>query len=216
MARILFDLDGTLIDSAADIQAGVALMLTEEGREALDLPTIISFIGNGLPHLVKLVIGATGLDMADHARLTERTLHHYETVSGTATTIYPGVVSALNDLTAAGHVLGICTNKPETAAHAILEKLGFTQFQSLIGGDTLPQRKPDPAPLFAAAEPLGDGPIIFVGDTEVDAETARATDVPLMLFTNGYRKTDVSQFCHTRAFDHFDQLPGLINEVLST
>ncbi|MCB2116290.1 MAG: phosphoglycolate phosphatase [Rhodobacteraceae bacterium] len=210
MARIVFDLDGTLIDSAPDIHAAVALTLGEEGRAPLSPETILSFVGNGLPHLVGLVIGAAGLDPARHADLTARTLAHYNAVSGQRTVPYPGVAAALAALAAAGHALGICTNKPEAPARHILAFLGLGPFDVVVGGDSLAARKPDPAPLHAALAALAPGPAIFVGDSEIDAETAERAGVLFLLFTEGYRKAPVADLPHAARFSDFAELPALV------
>ena len=209
-ARIVFDLDGTLIHSAPDIHTACARMLQEEGIAPLDLATITSFVGNGLPHLVKLVIEATPLDMADHAALSQRVLDHYNAVSGDLTRPYDGVLAAVDQLAAQGHRLGVCTNKPEGPARDILHKTGLDRFDCVIGGDSLPQRKPDPAPLLKAFQALGDGPVLYVGDSEVDAETAHRAEVPFLLFTEGYRKAAVDTLPHRDRFDDFTQLPRLV------
>lgn len=215
MARIVFDLDGTLIDSAPDIHAAANKMLTEEGIAPLDLATITSFIGNGLPHLVKLVMETTGLDMDRHADLSARVLAHYNAASSDLTVPYPGLLSALAALAAQGHAMGVCTNKPEEPARAVLRDLDLGPFDVVIGGDSLPQRKPDPAPLHAAFDALGSGPVVYVGDSEVDAATAHAAGVPFLLFTEGYRKTPVDQLPHWATFDHFDALPDVVARALA-
>lgn len=214
-AAIVFDLDGTLIDSAPDIHAAVNKMLTEEGISPLDLAKVTSFVGNGLPHLVMLTIRETGLDMDRHDALTQRVLDYYNADSCTLTRPYPGVHKALTSLVATGHQLGLCTNKPEAPARAILEQMAFDQFLSVIGGDSLPQRKPDPAPLHATFDALQDGPMIYVGDSEVDAETAHRANVPFFLFTEGYRKTPISELPHAATFDDFSTLPDLISDLLT-
>ncbi|MDA7427911.1 phosphoglycolate phosphatase [Primorskyibacter aestuariivivens] len=215
MARIVFDLDGTLIDSAGEIHAAVQRMLDEVGGPTLDLPTVTGFVGNGLPKLVERVIRATGLDMARHADLTDRVLSHFNALGGSMTAPYPGVMQALSQLRSDGHALAICTNKPEAPARHILETLGFAPFDAVVGGDTLPTRKPDPDMLWAAAEALGDGPLIYVGDSDVDAETAERAQVPFLLFTEGYRKSAVEALYHTARFDRFDDLPDLVAGTLS-
>lgn len=214
-ARIVFDLDGTLIHSAPDIHAACARMLEEEGIAPLDLATITSFVGNGLPHLVKLVIGATPLDMADHAALSQRVLDHYNAVSGELTRPYDGVLAALDALAAQGHRLGVCTNKPEAPARDILRLMGLDRLDCVIGGDSLPQRKPDPAPLHHAFQALGEGPALYVGDSEVDVETAHRAGVPFLLFTEGYRKTPIAELPHHASFDDFAGLSALVARALA-
>lgn len=210
MKTIVFDLDGTLIDSAPDIRAAVNLMLEGEGLAALDLATITSFIGNGLPHLVKLVIGACGIGLARHPALTAIVLEHYNAGDSALTTLYPGVREVLKTLHRDGHKLGLCTNKPIEPTRDILEHFGLTElFSVVIGGDSLTRRKPHPAPLLAALKALG-GPGIYVGDSEVDSETAQRAEIPFALFTEGYRKTPVAVLPHDWSFSDFASLPAIV------
>lgn len=212
--HLVFDLDGTLIDSAPDIHAAVARMLVDEGQAALDLAVVTSFIGHGLPKLVERVIGRVGLDMGQHPRLTKATLDHYTAASSDLTRPYPGVVAALEGFLQAGHAMALCTNKPEAPARAILRDLGLERFfRVVIGGDSLPVTKPDPAPLHACIAALGGGATVYVGDSEVDAATAAAARVPFALFTEGYRKTPVADLPHEVAFADFAQLSGLLAQM---
>jgi len=219
MSAIVFDLDGTLIDSAPDIHAAANRMLAGEDQAPLDLPTVISFVGNGLPKLVERIMRLRGLDMGQHQRLTKVTLDHYAghgaDVGAALTRIYPGVQTALRQLQDQGHTLGICTNKPEAPARSILNDLklaGF--FDVVVGGDTFAVNKPDPAPLLNVFNDLMQQPHIYVGDSEVDAETAQRAQVPFLLFTEGYRKSPVASVPHTALFSHFSELPDLIGELL--
>lgn len=211
--KVIFDLDGTLVDSAVDIQAAVNAMLAEEGQPQMDRATVQSFVGNGMPRLVERVMGARGMDPARHLALTKATLAHY---AGGAklTRCYPGVPQALGALVAAGHGLGICTNKPEAAARAVLADLDLTGFfKAVVGGDRLLVAKPDPAPLQLCLQELGGGEVVFVGDSEVDAETARAAAVPFLLHTEGYRKSPVVALPHHAAFADFAALSGLVADL---
>lgn len=211
MGLVVFDLDGTLIDSAPDIQAAANRMLDEQGIDPLDLPTIISFIGNGLPKLVERVMQRVGLDMARHTELTAITLAHYNAATTELTRPYSGVEAALQDLQAAGHVLALCTNKPEAPARAILRDLRIEQyFNAVVGGDTLDVKKPDPEPLLYILRHLGAAQAVYVGDSEVDAETAQRADVRFALFTEGYRKTPVNMIPHQDRFSDFAVLPGIV------
>lgn len=209
--NIVFDLDGTLVDSAPDIHAAVARMLADEGRTALDLATITAFIGNGLPKLVERVISRVGMDMTEHPRLTKATLDHYNAASSDLTQPYPGVIEALVALQGAGYAMGVCTNKPAAPARAILRDLGLDAFfSSVIGGDSLTVTKPDPAPLHACIAALGGGQTIYVGDSEVDAATAAAAAVPFALFTEGYRKSPIAELPHDVTFADFRTLPAVV------
>ncbi len=208
---VIFDLDGTLIDSVPDLHAAVAKMLAGEGRAALAMDVVQGFVGHGLPTLVARVMDHCGIDRADHPRLTAATLAHYNADPATLTRTYPGVMAALQALHAAGHPLGLCTNKPEAPARAILRAFGMEAlFSSVIGGDTLGITKPDPAPLHACHAALGGGAALYVGDSEVDAATAQAAGMRFALFTEGYRKTPVDQMPHDLAFADFADLPAMV------
>ena len=208
---VVFDLDGTLIDSAPDIHATANAVLAAEGLDPLDLPTVRGFIGHGLPHLVERLLGAHGLSDPDRAaRMAAGFGARYETAVG-LTRPYPGAPEALRALAAQGHVLGLCTNKPAAAARAVLRHLGLlAPFAAVVGGDSAPRRKPAPEPLQMAVAACGGGPALFVGDSEVDAETARAARMPFLLYTRGYRKAPVERLPHAAAFDDFAALPGLV------
>lgn len=209
--RVIFDLDGTLVDSAADIQAAVNGMLAGEGQPPMNRAQVVSFVGNGLPRLVERVMQARGMDLARHLALTKAVLAQY-TDGPKLTRCYPGVVAALKALQAAGQVLGICTNKPERAARVVLDDLGLAGFfGSVVGGDRLLVNKPDPEPLQLCLRELGGGSAVFVGDSEVDAETAVAAGMPFLLYTEGYRKGPVESLPHHQAFADWALLPGLVD-----
>ncbi|MEQ9693370.1 phosphoglycolate phosphatase [Shimia sp. SDUM112013] len=214
MPVVIFDLDGTLIDSAPDIQAAVNQMLAEEGQGPLDLPTVTGFIGNGLPKLVERVIDHLGLDMAQHARLTADTLAIYNSASAAQTRLYPQVRETLDTLRAEGHRLGICTNKPHGPALHVLLQLDLADlFDVVVGGDSTERKKPDPLPLQRVMDEMKTGQVLYVGDSEIDAETAVRAGVPFALFTEGYRKQPVSDMPHDHAFDDFADLPRIARAV---
>ncbi|QDC10750.1 phosphoglycolate phosphatase [Oceanicola sp. D3] len=213
MARIVFDLDGTLIDSAPDIHAGANVLLEAEGVEPITLADTHSFIGQGASVFIEKVRRARGIAESEHARMLAAFVASYETLV-TRTKVYPGVVAALEALRAGGHSLGICTNKPLVPCKAVLAHLDLTRFfATILGGDSLPTHKPDPAPLEAAFAALGEGPAIYVGDSEVDAETARRAGVPFLLFTEGYRKAEVAALPHRAAFSDYTKLAGLVRKL---
>ncbi|GAB4361369.1 MAG: phosphoglycolate phosphatase [Kiloniellaceae bacterium] len=212
---MVFDLDGTLVDSVPDIHAAVAAFLGERGHAPLDLATVTGFVGNGVPVLLERVLRAVG--EADGPAAVAAALPRFNAIYGAApaalSRLYPGVPEALAALSAEGFALGVCTNKPVEPARRMLAELGIAGFfAALTGGDSLPQRKPDPAPLRHTAGLLNVelAAVTYVGDSEVDAATAAAAAVRFVLFTEGYRKTPVAEIAHHAALDHFSALPGTI------
>lgn len=216
MSAIVFDLDGTLVDSAPDIRAIANTVLTEHDLPPLSMAQTRQFIGNGAGRFVARMMVASGLapdapgGAETQARMLARFMALYETVFH-ETAPYPGAVAALDTLAARGYRLGICTNKPAHATRALLDHLGLLdRFDTVIAGDTLPVKKPDPAPLDAAFAALGGAALLYVGDSEVDAQTAQAAGLHFALFTEGYRKSPLAQVPHDLAFSHHDALPALV------
>ena len=213
--NLVFDLDGTLIDSAPQIHAATNKVFGARGLPEFSQATVRGFIGNGVGVLVARLMAHQGLDAdpALHADLVENFIRIYEEAFD-LTTLYPRVSTTLVALAEAGHRLAICTNKPEGPARAVLRHFDLAPlFPVLIGGDTLPQRKPDPAPLHAALDRLGPGKALFIGDSEVDAETAAAAGVSLALFTGGYRRAAPDTLGARIIFDDHAALPGLVTHL---
>jgi phosphoglycolate phosphatase len=212
---LIFDLDGTLIDSAPDIHATANKVFAARGLPPFSFETVRGFIGNGVGVLVARLLAHQGLpDSGEiHAELVEDFIKNYEEAVD-LTKLYPQVYDALETLAALGHPMAICTNKPWAPARAVLRHFDLLQhFPIVIGGDSLAQRKPDPAPLLAAQAQLAVVSVLFVGDSEVDAETARRADVPLALFTEGYRNSPVEAFGAKLVFSDYAALPALIQHL---
>lgn len=212
---VLFDLDGTLIDSVADIHGLANAALADEGLAPLGLETVRGFIGRGVPHLVDRLLAAHGIaDPARAARMAALIAARYDDAVE-LTQVYPGVRGALDRLQAQGHVLGICTNKPASAAGAILRHLGLLDaFPVVIGGDSLDRRKPDPAPLLAAWRACGTGAAVYVGDSEVDAACAEAAGLPFILYEHGYRQAPAEALPHAAILGDFADLPETVARLL--
>ena len=214
MRAVVFDLDGTLIDSAPDIHASINLMLADFGYDALDLETVTSFIGNGLPKLVERTMKHHSIDLAYHAEMTQAALAHYKANTSGLTKLYDGVLPALKTLRQGGHRLGLCTNKPHGPAISVLREFKMIPlFDYVIGGDSLSTRKPNPEMLFTVINALGAERVLYVGDSEVDYETAQNAGVPFALFTQGYRKHSLDYFESALCFDRFENLPDLVQNL---
>lgn len=216
---VVFDLDGTLIDSAPDIHATVNAVLRLHGTRPLTLDQVRSFIGGGVDVLWRRIVAATDLPIEAHRDLVASFMTRYHHATA-LTRLYPHVTESLGVLADRGYPLGICTNKPMGPTRAILDHFGIAGiFGAVVAGDSLPQKKPDPAPLLAAFHQLGGDPLrphgIYVGDSEFDAECARNTVVPFLLFTHGYRNTPLDDMICTASFDDFAALPLLVEENAS-
>jgi phosphoglycolate phosphatase len=202
----VFDLDGTLIDSAPDIHGAANAALAEHGLPQLTMAQTRGFIGHGAAVFFTRVRATFGIDDTMQEPLMDTFLKRYETAVH-LTHCYPGAVACLETLKDAGLVLGLCTNKPIRPTHAVLDHLDLTRFFDVVlGGDSLSVRKPDPAPLFHCIDALGGKSTLYVGDSEVDAETADRAKVPFALYVEGYRKTALEDLPHELAFDQFADL----------
>lgn len=216
MKAAVFDLDGTLVDSAPDIHAAACAMLDDAGLPPISLAQARSFVGHGAPVFIERLAQALDLppDPGLRQRLLDGFLARYETAVQLSR-LYPGVRGLLAALAAGGWRLGLCTNKPIGPTRAVLAHFGLGgTFSSVIGGDSLAVRKPDPAPLRHVIAELKAAHPVFVGDSEVDAETARTAGVPFALFTRGYRTTPVAELVHAHAFDRFDTLAEALERLV--
>ncbi len=215
---IIFDLDGTLVDSAPDLHAISNAVLAAHGHAPLTLEEVTSFIGNGIPKLVERCFRAVDSPLEGKAleSATAMFLEKYAEAPAKHSTFYPGVLETLDKLKEQGFVLGICTNKTEKMADLIVKEMGVSSyFACVAGGDRIKEKKPAPEPLINCAREMGCKPenIIFVGDSETDAATAENADVSFILFTEGYRKIKASELYHQALYCRFSHLPHLVRHV---
>lgn len=172
----LFDLDGTLVDSVADLATAVNLLRAELSLPALDIPTVRGYVGDGATFLVKRSL-PDGL--YSKARL-QRFLAHYAEHLLETTHVYPGIREFLAERQAAGAKMAVVTNKPHRLSTRLLAGLALDDyFPVVIGGDSLAQKKPDPLPVCFALEQLGVAPdrAILIGDHHTDLAAGRAAGI---------------------------------------
>ena len=189
---ILFDLDGTLIDTAPDIAAAVGATLRDLDRPLLHASEVRSYIGRGVDVLLHRVLtgardGSAALDV--HRQAREVFLDHYDTHNGRTAVVYPGVREGIAHARRLGLRLGCVTNKYQGFSESLLAQVGLADaFELVLGGDALPKGKPDPLPLLHAASLLGIDPAacLMIGDSSNDALAARAAGMPVVLVDYGY------------------------------
>jgi phosphoglycolate phosphatase len=212
MSRFLlvFDLDGTLVDSAPDLHAALNQMLRECGHPALSLLQVKRMIGDGVPALVARALAASGANPHEFAAALPRFLDLYEANAVRLSRPYPKVPETLASLRRRGYRTSICTNKPQRATIAVIEGLGLSEFfDEIAGGDCFPVKKPDPGHLLGLISKLGGQPeaSAMIGDSENDAAVARAAGVPLVLMRYGYARVDPESLAADALLDHFAELP---------
>ena len=209
---IIFDLDGTLIDSLADIHVALNKVLKMRGAKPLDLATVRGFIGKGSANLVRRALKEKRLpnDAESCAAGLSDFLDIYSAGAAQLTHVFDGVRDSLTRLSDQNFKLGICTNKPLQPTKIVLGQFGLSNFFSNITcGDQLSSRKPNPEMLHHAMAALGAESCLFVGDSEVDRHTAAAAAQPFALFTKGYRKTSIEALAPEYYFDDFSRLPAI-------
>lgn len=216
---VVFDLDGTLIDSAPDLRLAANHLLAENGRAPLTVGQVIKMVGDGVRKLVERAFAATGdaVSGADLDALGERFLHFYEGHAADLSRPFPGAEAAVAHLHGQGCVLGVCTNKPRQPALEILDALGLGGYiHTVLGGDSLDGiRKPDPRHLLATIERLGatPGEAVMVGDNENDVAVARAAGVPVIAVTFGYARGAPEDLGADLLIDHFDELAEALGRL---
>jgi phosphoglycolate phosphatase len=218
LARLVFDLDGTLVHSAPTMTAAANALFADLGRPPVPEATVLGFVGHGMRRLVARLLDHAGLPGHDVDAALARYRARYEADPLTGTTPYLGVPAALAHLAADGHGLAVCTQKPDAPARAILAGLGLMPpVTGFTGGDSLPGvLKPDPRLFAHAADQLPPGPAVMVGDSETDAATARAAGVPFLLHARGYNALAPEDLGADGVFEAWDALPGLVGLVAAT
>ena len=216
---VIFDLDGTLIDSAPDLHAALNRLMAMEGRRLLKIDEVVRMIGDGVPKLVERGYQATG-ELPNNVELNKKIEHFiedYEKNSTNLTTLFPNVTETLKVLIKNQVQLGICTNKPQAATLKVLQHFGLTKiFQAVVGGDQLQGvRKPDPRHLMATLDILNVMPkdVVMVGDSPNDIGVAINAGVTSVAVSFGYRRVPVIEMGATHIIDNFADLVGVLNTI---
>ena len=196
-SAIALDLDGTLLDTVHDLAAATNAMLAEMGHAPLPGDAIRAMIGKGMANLVARALAAArgvpaaAIDAASRDAALVRYQAHYASILGRGTLLFPGMIEGLVALRAMGFPLAVVTNKASRFVAPHLDHAGIAQhFALVIGGDTLPTRKPEPGPLLHVAEFFGIPPsrLLMVGDSVNDVAAARAAGCPVLVLPYGYNE----------------------------
>ena len=205
---VAFDLDGTLAETAPDLTASLNHVLVELGRDPIAAESVRDMVGHGARALIRSGLAATGTvseTMVDEG--FPIFLDYYGAHIADGSYAFPGVEKALDELAARGVALAICTNKVESLAVKFVDAMGWNdRFAAIIGGDTMPTNKPDPAPVREAIRRAGGGRAAFVGDSISDTGAARNAGIPCVALTFGFRDRPAEELGADALIDHFDQL----------
>ena len=208
---IVFDLDGTLADTAGDLLATLNFILTRDGLAPVTEAEARRMVGMGARHLIKRGFDQAGAPVSS-ARLDDlfhEFLSHYEENIAVHTRLFPGVERALDRFEAAGFTFAVCTNKIEKPSVKLLKALGVAErFRAICGQDTFAWWKPDPRALLSTLDLAGGAPgrAIMVGDSKTDIDTAKAAGVPVVAVDFGYTDVHVNELGPDHVISHFDSL----------
>ena len=216
-ATIVFDLDGTLVDTAPDLCASLNHALAVLGRPGVPADSVRHMVGHGARRLLEKGLAASGpstLELVEAGMPSF--LSYYAANIAVGSRPYPGVEAALDALAAAGCRLAICTNKPVALSEALVAALGWSgRFAANLGFDSVPRPKPDAGHLLATIAAAGGDPAtsVFVGDSITDTTTARAAGVPVVAVSFGFSDRPAADLGAGALIDHYDQLLAALTAV---
>lgn len=213
---IVFDLDGTLVDTAPDLTNALNDVLVRRGHAPVSGEAIRACVGHGAKAMIEAALRRGGAD-GDLDRMLAEFLVHYEANIAAESRPYPGAVAALEGLAAEGATLAVCTNKREHLSRKLLQELDLARyFAGLAGRDTFAVSKPDPGHLLGTIE-LAGGPrrAVMIGDSDIDVMTANAAAVPIVLARFGYGPPPQDGTRPDASIDHFDELRPRLESLLA-
>jgi len=217
---IVFDLDGTLVDTAPDLISALNFVLDREGLPPMPLASARNMIGAGARRLIERGLEAEGRAMTvkDIDRMTADFIDYYAEHIADASRPFEGLESALDDLSARGFLLAVCTNKLEWLSKRLLDQLELSsRFAAICGADTFGVSKPDPAILQQTVARAGGAMVstIMVGDAGTDIGVARRAGVPVIGVSFGYTDVPIAELKPDRLIHHMRDLPGAVGELNS-
>lgn len=212
---LVFDLDGTLVDTAPDLVAATNHVLEHAGLPPVDAQSLRQYIGHGARYMIETATQSAEpkLGPEDHDRLLQRFLDYYGANIAVGSAPFEGAVEALERLQDAGAKLAVCTNKMEGMSRLLLDTLDLTRFfKAIAGRDTLGQSKPHPEHLLGTIRMAGGDPTraVMIGDSKVDIATAKAAHVPVIAVSFGYTDEPLDQFDPDVMIDHYRELEPAI------
>ena len=218
-AAIVFDLDGTLVDTAPDLVGAVNVLLEQHRLPTLPFDLARVMIGRGARALIEQGFAAAGQPLSgdEAVNLTARFIDIYRGMIANESRLFDGVEATLDELAAAGAALGVCTNKRTDLSVELLDALGLThRFAAVIGADKAPAPKPDGRHVITAIEAAGGvvGRSIMVGDSASDVGSARNAGVPSVVVSFGYTEIAAAALGGDYLIDHFAELPALAARIL--
>ncbi len=208
---IVFDLDGTLIDTAPDLLDSLNHCLETAGMSAVEPAELRRFVGMGGRVMIERAFAAQQRALEQHVldELLSVFLDHYTAGIPGRSALYPGLPEAMDRFEAAGYRFAICTNKLERLAVGLIDALGLSpRFSAICGADTFAFRKPDPRHLLETIGRAGGDPArsIMIGDSRTDIDTAKAAGIPVVAVDFGYTDRHVREFEPSRIISHYDEL----------
>jgi len=216
---VIFDLDGTLVDTLPDLHHAINLVLEEEGLKTLAQEETRLMIGGGARNLIELAFAKREIN-ANPSRIDagfDRFLKYYGAEPTVRSSTFPGVLNVLENLSGKGIAMGVCTNKPQEMAEQVLKGLKISHFfgEAVIGGDTLSIRKPNANHLLAVIKKTGRLPknAFMVGDSETDVSAARNAGVPIIVVNFGYTAIPPEKLNGDALISHFDELISALASI---
>ncbi|MEM6616812.1 MAG: phosphoglycolate phosphatase [Pseudomonadota bacterium] len=217
---IVFDLDGTLVDTAPDLWRAMNHALSSEGFPTVDVSAVHGLVGQGALVMLRRGLAVTGQSVGEETvkKLHGLFLEYYRENLVVDSKPYPSVEAVLNHLRTDGHILAVCTNKYEEFSRELLQNIDFAKYFDVIAGpETFGVRKPDPAHIIKTVEAAGGSPdrAVMIGDSVADIDAAKAARIPVIAVSFGYTDKPVNELGPDTIIDHYDELTPALQPYLA-